>query len=188
MNKKIKAVFLDRDGTLIYEKPGVYLSDPARVRLYLSTRPALEKLARAGYALFVVSNQSGIGRGYFTAKEVDACHARLQQLLGTRAKLTEIAYCPHAPQQPCSCRKPGTLLGEKLIKKYHIDPAQSFMVGDKKADVLFGKALGLSTVLVTTANGKRHLQKYPDLQPDKVASNLKNAAAYILAKHAEKHE
>lgn len=185
---KIKAVFLDRDGTLIHEKPGTYLCDPDRVRLYSSVPNALRELVKHGYQLFIVSNQSGIGRGYFTHKEVDAVHDRLQNLLMPYARFTEIVYCPHSPHTPCNCRKPGTLMGEKLIKKYHIDPAVSFMVGDKKADVLFGQRLGLQTVLLTTANGKHHLTKYPDLNPDKIATNMKNAVKYILKENHKKHE
>lgn len=182
----IKAVFFDRDGTLIHEKPGTYLSDPDKVRLYAPVPAALKRMAKAGFHFFIVSNQSGIGRGYFTAKEVHAVHARLQQLLEP-IKIEEIVFCPHAPQQPCNCRKPATELGEKLIKKYHIDPRRSFMVGDKKADVLFGQTLGLRAVLMTTANGKNHLKKYPELKPDFVASDMRSAASYILKEDAN-HE
>lgn len=178
MKPKIKAIFFDRDGTLIHEKPGTYLSDPAKVRPYKSVLPALKKLQKLGFSFFIVSNQSGIGRGYFTAKEVDACHARLRQLLKP-VVIQDIVYCPHSPDQACRCRKPGTLLGEQLIKKYGVDVSKSYMVGDKKADVLFGQALGLKTVLMTTANGKHHLKKYPDLKPSKVASNMLNAAKFI---------
>lgn len=178
MKPKIKAIFFDRDGTLIHEKPGTYLSNPAKVRPYKSVPPALKKLQKLGFSFFIVSNQSGIGRGYFTAKEVDACHARLRQLLKP-AVIQDIVYCPHSPDQACRCRKPGTLLGEQLIQKYGVDVTKSYMVGDKKADVLFGQALGLKTVLMTTANGRHHLQKYPDLKPNKVASNMLNAAKFI---------
>ena len=94
----IKAVFLDRDGTLIYEKPGVYLSNPSQVRLYKSTQPALSLLTKEGFKLFIVSNQSGIGRGYFTAKEVNAVHAHLMKLLKP-ARIEEIVFCPHAPDE-----------------------------------------------------------------------------------------
>ena len=179
MSEKIKAVFFDRDGTLIHEKPGVYLSDPAKVRPYKSVPAALKLLQKAGYRFFIVSNQSGIGRGYFTEKEVNAVHARLQQLLRP-AKFEEIVFCPHAPNEACKCRKPQPQMGNYLIKKYHIDPARSFMIGDKKADVEFGRAVGFRTVLVTTANGKHHVQKYPDLHPDKIATNLLNAARFII--------
>lgn len=179
MHDKIKAIFFDRDGTLIHEKPGTYLSDPDKVRLYAPVPYALEKLQTAGFHFFIVSNQSGIGRGYFGVKEVNAVHARLQKLLNP-VQIQEIVFCPHAPEEKCACRKPGTLLGEKLVKKYHIDPARSFMVGDKKADVLFGHGLGFKSVLMTTANGKNHLKKYPDLQPDFIAKDMLAAAHYIL--------
>lgn len=175
----IKAVFLDRDGTLIYEKPGVYLSDPQQVHLYKSTQPALALLSKSGFKLFIVSNQSGIGRGYFTEKEVNAVHARLQQLLKP-AHIEEIVFCPHAPDEKCTCRKPQPQMGLRLIQKYNIDPKSSYMIGDKKADVDFGRALGCKTVLVTTANGHSHLKKYPDLHPDKIATNLLNAAKFIV--------
>ena len=71
-------------------------------------------------------------------------------------------------------------MGERLIKKYHIDPARSFMVGDKKADVQFGHGLGMRAILMTTANGKNHLKKYPDLKPDFIAKDMLAAARYIV--------
>ena len=175
----IKAVFLDRDGTVIYERPGVYLSNPDGVRLYKSSRNALTLLNRAGFKLFIVSNQSGIGRGYFTEKEVRKVNARMLALLKP-ARIEEIVFCPHAPDENCTCRKPKPEMGVKLIKKYHIDPKKSYMIGDKKADVIFGHNIGCKSVLVTTANGKNHLKKYPDLRPDKIANNLLNAARFIV--------
>lgn len=187
MSEKIKAVFFDRDGTLIHEKPGTYLSDPAKVRLYASVKPALCLLKKAGYKFFIVSNQSGIGRGYFTEKEVNRVHARMLNLLKP-ARIEEIVFCPHAPEEKCCCRKPEPSLGLHLIKKYNIDPARSYMVGDKKADVEFGRAIGFTPVLVTTANGKNHLKKYPDMHPAKAASNLLNAARFILKHAGEAYE
>ena len=175
----MKAVFLDRDGTIIYEKPGIYLSDPKQVHLYKSTQPALALLSNDGFKLFIVSNQSGIGRGYFTEKQVRLVHDHLRALLHP-ISIEEIVFCPHAPDQHCTCRKPQPKMGLDLIKKYHIDPTHSYMIGDKKADIEFGRAIGCKTVLVTTANGHRHLQKYPNLHPDKVATNLLNAAKFII--------
>lgn len=175
----IKAVFFDRDGTLIHEKPGVYLSNPAKVRLYKSVPAALKLLQKKGFRFFMVSNQSGIGRGYFTAQEVNRVHARVQALLKP-AKLEEIVFCPHAPEEKCNCRKPAPKMGFTLIKKYHIDPKSSYMIGDKKADVEFGHNIGFKSILVTTANGKNHLKKYPNLHAEKVASSLLNAARFIV--------
>lgn len=173
----IKAVFFDRDGTLIYDYG--YLSDPARVRPYACAKQALEMLAQNGYHFFIVSNQSGIGRGYFSEEAAHAVNRRLCSLLHP-VKFDEIVFCPHAPDQACSCRKPLPQLGLELIRKYHIDPARSFMVGDKKSDVDFGHAIGCRSILVQTANGKKHQQKYPQLHPDYVAANLLRAARFIL--------
>lgn len=182
----MKAVFLDRDGTIIHEKPGVYLSDPKKVRPYKSAVKALQLLEKKGFKLFIVSNQSGIGRGYFTEDTVNKVHERMLQLLRP-VKITEIVFCPHAPNEECDCRKPKPKMGRDLIKKYKIDPKHSYMIGDKKADVEFGHALGCKAVLVTTANGKNHLKKYPDLKPEKIATHLLNAARFIVADEEGKH-
>lgn len=170
---------MDRDGTVIYEKPGVYLYKPEDVKLYKSTLPALKLLTQKGYKLFIVSNQSGIGRGYFTSKEVEVIHKHLHNMLKPY-KIEEIVYCPHAPKDPCNCRKPHPLLGKRLIKKYNIDAQASFMIGDKKSDVDFGRNLGMRGVLVRTANGKAQIKKYnKNLKADFIANNLLNAAKFI---------
>lgn len=173
----IKAVFLDRDGTLIYDYG--YLSDPAKVRPYACARVALTLLQKAGYRFFIVSNQSGIGRGYFSEDKAHAVNRRLCQLLRP-ISFDEIVFCPHAPEDKCTCRKPRPEMGLKLIKKHHIDTARSFMIGDKKSDVNFGHAIGCQSILVLTANGKKHLKKYPDLKPDFIAADLLRAARFIL--------
>lgn len=176
---KIKAVFFDRDGTLIYEKPGHYLGDPKELRLYKTTRPALKELSALGYKFFIISNQSGIGRGYFKEADVKRVHDRLQKLLSPY-KMTEIVYCPHAPECECSCRKPNPALGIKLIRKYNIDVSRSFMAGDKKSDIDFGRALGMRTILLKTANGGRQIKKYGALiKADKIAANMRVASAFI---------
>ena len=174
-----KAVFLDRDGTLIYERPGRYLRYPRQVKLYKTAAPALKILKKSGYKIFIISNQSGIGRGYFTAEEVDKVHARLQKMLGL-CRAREIVYCPHAPYENCACRKPKPLLGQNLVKKYNIDVSRSFMVGDKKSDMDFGEALGVTGVLVRTANGNAQVKKYgAQIKAAKITGNLLGAAKYI---------
>ncbi|MGB2579044.1 D-glycero-D-manno-heptose 1 [Elusimicrobium simillimum] len=175
----VKAVFLDRDGTVIQERPGHYLHDPADVKLYKSTLPALKMLTELGYKLFIVSNQSGIGRGYFTEDKVHKVHERMAKLIKPY-KFEEIVFCPHAPSAPCNCRKPNPKLGQQLIKKYNINPAESFMIGDKKSDVDFGINLGMQSVLVRTANGTKQIKKYAkELKSAKIANNLLGAAKYI---------
>ena len=173
----IKAVFFERDGTLIYDYG--YLSDTAKVRPYKCVPQALKLLQQAGYHLFIVSNQSGIGRGYFTEKQALDVNNRLVQLLRP-ARFDEMVFCPHAPNEKCTCRKPLPKLGQQLARKHHIDLSHSFMIGDKKSDVEFGHALGCRSILVKTANGCKHLVKYPDLKPDFIAVNLLQAARFIL--------
>ncbi|MCQ2411008.1 MAG: HAD family hydrolase [Elusimicrobiaceae bacterium] len=177
--KPAKAVFFDRDGTLIYDYG--YLSDPAKVRPYKHAVEALHLLTQAGYRLFIVSNQSGIGRGYFTTERAKAVNDRLRNLF-LPVTFDDIVFCPHAPDENCACRKPKPALGLQLIKKYHLDVSRSFMIGDKKSDVEFGHALGCKSILVTTANGARHRRKYPDMHPDYVATNLSRAVQFILQK------
>lgn len=177
----IKAVFFDRDGTLIYDYG--YLSDPAKVRPYKCAKTALKQLADAGYHFFIVSNQSGIGRGYFSKDKAHAVNNRLCRLLAP-IHFDEIVFCPHSPEEKCTCRKPLPKLGLQLIKKYHIDTARSFMIGDKKSDVEFGHNIGCKSILVQTANGKKHLTKYPGLKPDYVAADLLRAARFICKENA----
>lgn len=176
-NPKNKAVFLDRDGTVIHDAE--YLADPRGVRLYKGTRPAFEIFKKLGYKVFIVSNQSGVGRGYFDEASVARVNGRMEELLAPY-KIDAISYCPHAPEHACNCRKPLPFLGEQLIKQYNIDPTRSFMVGDKKSDIDFGRNLGMKAILVRTANGAKQAEKYgAKLGEDKVAANILAAAKYI---------
>jgi histidinol-phosphate phosphatase family protein len=175
-----KAIFMDRDGTVIKEKPGVYLADPQKVFLYKNTLKALRIFKKAGYKLFIVSNQSGIGRGFFGEETVKAVNRKMLQLLKPAAGINEIVYCPHSPKTPCNCRKPSPAMGLYLIKKHNIDPAKSFMIGDKKSDIDFGRNINVKTILVLTANGKKQKLKYKeDLKADKITTDLYSAAKYI---------
>lgn len=175
---KIKAVFLDRDGTIIHETPGEYIADPKKLRLFKHTKSALKQLNNAGFKLFIVSNQSGIARGYFTKKQVDRFHKYMLNNLKP-AKIQEIVYCPHGPSQKCECRKPKTKLGEKLIKKYNIDVENSYMIGDKKSDIDFGLKLKVKPILVKTANGKHQIKKYGSKIKAVKVAGLKQAIGII---------
>ncbi|MBQ4493784.1 MAG: HAD family hydrolase [Elusimicrobiaceae bacterium] len=179
MSSKIKALFIDRDGTIIKEKPGVYLCDPKKVELYKNTKAAFKLFKELGYTIFIVSNQSGIGRGYFTEREVKAVHKKLIALLKPY-EVKEIVFCPHAPSQNCSCRKPAPAMGLKLIKKYNVDKDNSFVIGDKKSDIDFASNLNMRAVMVLTANGKKQQKKYAkDLKNVKICLDLLGAAKYI---------
>ena len=148
------AILLDRDGTLIEDRH--YLSDPAGVCLLPGVGKGLAKLAAAGCRLFMVSNQSGIGRGYFAETDVIACQNRLNELLSLdNAALEDAVWCPHAPEDKCACRKPLPGMWETLRRRHGLDPARAVMIGDKGDDLRFAVNAGLAAgVLVLTGEGR----------------------------------
>ncbi|MBO9596500.1 MAG: HAD family hydrolase [Cohnella sp.] len=144
-----KAVFLDRDGTLMVDHG--YVGDPYQVELLPGVVPALLALQGAGYSLIVVSNQSGIGRGLLTEADVDAVNQRLRAILGNHGvRLSGIYYCPHSPEYGCDCRKPKPGLLLAALYGHHLNPAECYMLGDKWSDVEAGAAAGVTPVYVGT--------------------------------------
>lgn len=153
-------VFLfDRDGTVIMDKH--YLSVPAGVELLPGAGETLGSLARQGARLFLVSNQSGVGRGMFPAEAVDACNQKLAELLlPYGAEFEDMVFCPHSPEEGCTCRKPAIGMWENLRARHHLSPATCIMVGDKEEDMLFGANAAIATrVLVLTGKGRATAQK-----------------------------
>ncbi|HVZ80355.1 MAG TPA: HAD family hydrolase [bacterium] len=189
--RKRPAVFLDRDGTLI--RDAEYLSDPSQIRLFSKTAAALKLLKKAGFLLLVVSNQSGVARGYFPERMVGKVHRKLKAMLQAKGvRLDAFFYCPHHPKgtvkrysRSCSCRKPGTGMVRQALRRYPIDLKRSFVVGDKMDDMLLGRnAKVAGSILVGTGHGKEH-QKRLMMEPlgkTWVASDILTAAHSILAK------
>lgn len=141
------AVFLDRDGTLI-EDVG-YISDPDDVRLVPGAAEALRALRDDGYRLVLVSNQSGIGRGYLTRGQAEAVHRRLVEELARRgATIDDARYCPHAPEDGCSCRKPLPRLLLDAAEALELDLGRSVMVGNGAVDAAAGRAAGCRTIVL----------------------------------------
>ncbi len=176
------AVFLDRDGTLIEEKE--YLSDPAGVTLYPGTGAALRRLMEAHYKLVVVTNQSGIGRGYYTEGDMHRVNHRLLELLAPEGVRFEwIYYAPEAPEQPSRGRKPLPQFLFDARDQFGIDLAHSFMVGDKRADLECGWNAGVrQSILVRTGYGS---SLESGLNPDEakrtvVVDDLPAATEWIL--------
>lgn len=142
-----KAVFFDRDGTLIVDKH--YLSDPKDIVYFGDTFSALKELQKRGYELFIVTNQSGIGRGYFTLEQMHQVHAQmLKDFKNHDITISDIAFCPHAPKDQCDCRKPHPKMLLKLCQEHEVDPKKSFMVGDKEIDQECGENAGMTGLLV----------------------------------------
>jgi phosphoheptose isomerase len=139
----------------------------------------LRAFRRMGFGLVVVTNQSGVGRRFFTAATVGGIHRRMTELLGQEGvELDGIFFCPHVPSDVCSCRKPEPGLVLEAAAKLDFDPAECVVVGDKECDVELGRRVGARTVLVKTGYGARHLADGL-ARPDLVAADLKEAAELI---------
>jgi len=177
---KIRAVFLDRDGTLNLD-PG-YLNDFNRLELLPGVLEALSQLQSAGLHLIVISNQSGVGRGLITIAQIQKIHEHLDHLLSKHGiKILAYQLCFHRPEEDCACRKPKPFLIHDAASRFQIDIASSFMVGDKCSDVECGKNAGCqASVLVSTGEGSNEFSRCPDV-PDYVASDLKDASDWILS-------
>jgi D-glycero-D-manno-heptose 1,7-bisphosphate phosphatase len=152
-----RAVFLDRDGTIV-EDPG-YLHEPDKVRLLAGAAEALRQLRDAGYLVVTVSNQSGIARGLYAVADYTAVQQRLGELLAAHgAQLDASYFCPHHPQftGPCECRKPGLKLFHDAQTALGIDFARSYWLGDRLSDVEPARPLGGRAILVGTGHGAGH--------------------------------
>lgn len=147
-----RAVFLDRDGTLNVER--AYLARPEQLALLPGAAAALRQFQTLGLLRILVTNQSGIARGYFSTADLAAVHARLHdQLAAENSSLTGVYVCPHGPDDGCGCRKPQPGLALTAAHEHQIDPSRSFVIGDKRADMQLGRAIGARTILVETGYG-----------------------------------
>ncbi|MDB6094778.1 MAG: hypothetical protein JWM32_2340 [Verrucomicrobia bacterium] len=145
----MKALFLDRDGTLILDK--VYLSDPAGVEVVAGVPAGLQRARLLGYKLFLFTNQSGIGRGYHTLDDTLRVNARMEELLGLGSPLfAGVCIAPEAPGQPVVYRKPSPRFILEKIEQHRLDPAQCWMVGDSAADLGAGLAAKVNVAAVAT--------------------------------------
>lgn len=179
------AVFLDRDGTLNVERH--YLGDPTKLELFPHAGAALRRLQDAGFRLFIVTNQSGIGRGYYTEADMHRVNARLaERLAADGVRIEKIYFAPEAPEQPSRGRKPSPQFLLDARDEFGLDLARSYMVGDKRADLECGWNAGVrASVLVRTGYG-REAEASPDPPRGRllVADDLSAAAAMILADQA----
>jgi histidinol-phosphate phosphatase family protein len=140
-----RALFLDRDGTVIEDRG--YMHDPALVQLLPDAAETLRAMARDGWALIVVSNQSGVARGLITPQEMDAVQKRfLDVMSGANVEITASYVCVHRPDDGCHCRKPSPFHVEQAAREYGLDLKQSWMIGDRRSDILCGKNAGCRTI------------------------------------------
>lgn len=183
------AVFLDRDGT-INEQMG-YINHISRFQLLPGVEAAIARLNKAGIPVVVVTNQSGLARGYFPEQLLDQVHQKMnRQLAAAGAHVDGIYICPHHPEakeeryrRTCNCRKPKTGLLEQAAEELDIDLTRSFVVGDRWSDIKCGAAVNTASILVLTGYGRgdaEYIGPNQSVQPDYVAEDLSQAVMWIL--------
>jgi len=176
-----RAVFLDRDGTLIEDVD--YLTEPGQIRILPGVPAALRRLKEAGFLLIVVTNQSAVARGMLTEAKLTAVHAELNgRLAAEGAAVDAFYYCPHLPDgvveryaRACDCRKPAAGLLRRAAAEWHVDPARSYAVGDSERDVEAGRAAGCFSILLGGGRSGH---------ADALAADLAGAADVILGSRA----
>jgi D-glycero-D-manno-heptose 1,7-bisphosphate phosphatase len=172
-----RLVLLDRDGTINVEKH--YLSAPDLLELLPGAAEGIRLMRQLGLAAVVVTNQSAIGRGYFSLHTLARIHQRLQDMLAhQQAELDRIYVCPHRPEQGCHCRKPEPGLAWRAAHELRGDLSASFVVGDKTCDIELGKRIGATTILVRSGYGDQ-VALSGSIQADYMVANLLEAVPLI---------
>ena len=182
----VKAVFLDKDGTLIDDVP--YNVNPELINLKDGAVEGLQKLQRAGFKLIVISNQSGVARGYFAKEELEKVEHRIKEMLaGFGIKLDGFYYCPHHPEGriaeyaiDCNCRKPLPGMLIKAAAEHHVNLKASWMIGDILNDVEAGNRAGCNSILIDNGGETEWIKNNPFREPEAVWANLKEAADFII--------
>ncbi len=169
----VPAIFLDRDGTIMRDVD--YCSDPKEVEILPGVVEALRRVRQAGFRIFVISNQSGIGRGYFSDSDYQAVAAEVERRVGDNV-IDATYYCPHAPDDGCECRKPLPKMVFDAARDHDVVLASSFFIGDKVSDLECGRSAGMRTILVRTGYGETADARSADF----VAQDLSEAVSIIL--------
>ena len=173
--QKTKAIFIDRDGTLIEEVN--YLHRVEDLRYFPFTNEAIQLLKANDFLVIVVTNQSGIGRGIYTENDMHRIHEQIQTDL--TEKLDAFYFCPHLPDEGCVCRKPNLGMIEAACADFAIDLENSWMIGDKAIDAGTGFNAEIKTALVLTGYGSKDVEKLTQ-KPDLIAENLLEAVQWIM--------
>jgi len=172
-----RLLIVDRDGTLVVERP--YLSHPDMVELLPTTAAGLRRFRALGFHIAVMTNQSGIGRGYFDIATLEAIHERLRSLLAAQGVGVDAVYfCPHTSDDGCRCRKPNDGMLRQAERDFGCDLRQAFVIGDKDVDIEAGRRVGATTLLVRTGHGETFAAD-PSLRPDYVVDDLFAAARVV---------
>ncbi len=158
MSRGRAAILLDRDGTINVDYG--YMHDPARLEFIPGVVDSLKRLSEMGYTLIIITNQSGIGRGYFTEEQyLEFNDALVATLKGEGIEIAATFMCPHAPGEECKCRKPYPFMVLEAIEQFGIDAERSYMFGDKESDVQCGEAAGVKSRLITQEHDLQYWTK-----------------------------
>lgn len=175
---KRPAVFLDRDGVLTEEKS--YVTSIKDLSVFFYIRESIQKIHEKGYYAIVITNQSGVARGFFDEETLRKMNTWLIEETG----VDQIYYCPHHPEgkilqyrKECLCRKPGTAMFDQASRDFAIAMEKSYMVGDRASDILAGQNMGLKTILVESGYGTKRLEQ--PVAPDQVVKDLRSVAALL---------
>ena len=179
--KTRRVVFIDRDGVINVDL-WKYVENWEEFRFEVGVLEALKALTDAGFDIFIVSNQAGVGDGIFSEAAMWDVHGKMAEELARHGVVIKGAqYCTHGKNETCDCRKPKTKLLERAVHGIAFDRKGTFFVGDKLSDIEAGKNFGVGTILVRTGYGlKTEKQLTAALQPDHIVNNLKDAVPHIL--------
>ena len=180
MNKAVKLIILDRDGVINHDSDH-YIKSVQAWRPIAGSIEAIALLKQAGYCVAIATNQSGVARGYYDLDTLHAMHAKMQDLLAAYSVSVDyIAFCPHTPEENCSCRKPEIGLLQKIEKKAEHSLKGSFFIGDKESDFSCARRFGCIPILVETGYGTISLKSDKRPPKDRCFKNLLSAVDYIL--------
>jgi D-glycero-D-manno-heptose 1,7-bisphosphate phosphatase len=166
-------VFLDRDGTLMRDVD--YCGHPNDVHVFPCASESLRRMKAAGYRVIVITNQSGIGRGYFNEQQYLMVQQEVTRQVG-QGLIDATYYCPHRPNENCSCRKPAPEMVHRAAEEQRVDLTRSFFVGDKQSDLECGRSAGVKTILVRTGYGEQTDTRLADI----VVNDLTEVADVIV--------
>ena len=182
VNQHKAAVFFDRDGTLNHDTS--YLNTPSELVLFPDTISSVQRCNNASLRVLVITNQSGLARGYFPQAALEAIHQSLrEQLDGGGAWIDDIFVCPHHPDDACVCRKPNPGLIEQAMARYPIDLSKSYVIGDRSADIELAARMQIKGLLVTTgpcSDKALQMIEAHDLPVAQVVARLQDAVDWIL--------
>ena len=176
----MRLVIMDRDG-VINQESAAYIKSPEEWIPIPGSLEAIARLNKAGFVVVIASNQSGVGRGLFSLKTLEAIHARMESALNAvGGHLDGIFFCPHRPEDDCDCRKPKPGLLKQIAERYHTALDGVPFIGDSPRDIAVARAVGARPMLVRTGDGERTLRQMPETVGVEIYADLAEAATKLI--------